>query len=205
MDNIYRAIKKEEINAGSIDEIRKEIENIGNVALIMKNFENDSLLHKKKFIKKQDNAEKLLKIKLLNSKIRERQEINEKLKILLYHLSLLKSTQLTKDYNAAKRCMHQFTTNDFTKISTVLRDINNFKSNIKELDKHYKELLTNYPLTLDYKLNIEFNYKNTLNNLFNINKKQKQITAALGKSFVKTAKELVKDEDYRDFVEGNKL
>lgn len=200
MDNIFRAIKKEEINT-SIDEIRKEIENIGNIALIIKNLEKSQLYKRKS----KKNSEKLLKIKLLSSKIRERQEINEKLKILLYHLSLLKSTQLTKDYNAAKRSIHQFTTNDFTKISTVLRDINNFKSNIEELDKHYKELLSNYPLTLDYKLNIEFNYKNTLNNLFNINKKQKQITSALGKSFVKTAKELIKDEDYRGFVERDRL
>jgi len=205
MDNIYKAIKKEKTRTSNIDEIRKDIENLENINFIVKNFEKDSLLHKKKFLKKANNSERALKIKLLNSKIRERQDINEKLKILLYHLSLLKSTPLTKDYNAAKRCIDQFTTNNMTKISIVLKEIDNFKNNIKELDTHYKSLLSNYPLTLDHKITAEFDYKNMLNNLFNINKKQKRITSVLGKSFVKTAKELIKDGDYRDFVEASEL
>jgi len=202
MDNIFRALKKEELNLDSINSIRKEIYKIENINNTIRNFEKTSLLHKKSVIKRSNPA-RALNTALLNSKIKERQEITEKLKILLYHLSLLKSTKLTKDYNAAKRCMHQFMTNNFTKVSVVLNDITNFKADIKELDKNYKELTNSHPLTLDNKLNMEFAYKGLVNNLSSINNKQKQITKILGKSFVEESKELINNEDYRDFVDKN--
>ena len=205
MDDIYRAMKKEELKLDSIDCMRKEIDKLGNPGFIIRDFEKTSLLHKNKFIEKQDNNKKMLKITIINSKIKERQEINEKLKILLYHLSLLKATKLTKDYNAAKRCMHQFMTNNFTNVNAVLRDIDNFKCDIKELDKNYRGLLIGYPSTLDYKITREFGYKNLIDNLSSMIKKQKQLTAAIGKSFVNSSRDLLNDLNYRSFINNKML
>lgn len=205
MDNIFRALKKDALSINSVEDIRKEIDKIGNISFVIDNFEKNSLIHKKSFIKKNGNSKNAISIKLLNSKIKERQEINEKLKILAYHLSLIKATKLTKDYNTARRCIHQFTTNEFTKVNKVLDDIDQFKNDISKLNKNYEEFLRDYPITLDYKITTEFAFKKTIEKLSNINKKQTQITSILGKSFVKSAKEIVNDKNYRKFIKDRKF
>lgn len=198
VENVFRAAREDTLTVESIDSLRKEIEDLENINLMVKEFEKTSLLHQKKFLKNRNIGDKALKIKLLNSKIKERQEINEKLKILLYHLSLLKSTLLTKDHNTARRCVQQFTTNDFTKISAVINDVDKFKKDIDELNRHYSYLLDSGSRSLDIKITGEFGYQDFITSLYGISRKQEMIVGAMGKNFVSTAKELINNDWYKN-------
>ena len=193
---------EKEVLLDNVGRIKDELDAIENMNLIVKEFEDKNILHRKKFLDNKGNAQLALKIKLLNSEIREKQEITEKLKVLLYHLTLLKAIPITKDYNAAKRCMDQFTKNNFVKVSVVLNDIDKLGQKIKNLEEHYSRLLGENS-SLDIKIDGEFQVKKLIENLALIKDKQQKITVAMSKDFVRTAKSLVNDDRYKGFLDGS--
>jgi len=153
------------------------------------------------FFSDRKNADLLLKIKLLNSEIKDKQEIHDKLDILCYHLGLLKTTKISKDYKSTKLCINHFTKNEFTKVEKVMEDVKNFGDKIKNLKNHYNSLLSQNPLTLDFKIHLEPEYKKHISFLEQINQKQKEILIHIGKNFVSATKELMKDKECKRFLE----
>jgi len=166
-------------------EIREELENLDEVNEIINNFQKFSELHDEKFLKQIYPQDIPLKISLTNSHLREKNEISERLREMHFNLSVLRSSALTNNKEKTLKMINNFLKSDYSGISIIISELNDFKGKIKNLDSHYKLLMNYIPKTLDHKLTTEYKYKKHISKLHSIHKKQKNIFVNISKLFVK--------------------
>ena len=80
----------------NLKEIREELDNIKEINHLVDNFQKFSDLHEKKFLKSVYKRDIPFKIKLLNAHLKEKNEISERLRSLLYNLSVLRISIISK-------------------------------------------------------------------------------------------------------------
>ncbi len=129
---------------------------------------------------------------MINSHLKEKDEISERLRALSYNLSILRSSVLTKDYRNTLKTINDFLKNDYSGVSVVIKELNDFKGKINELDNHYNLLMNYLPKALDYELTTEAKNKEHINKLQSVQQKQKEIFVNITKLFVKLSKVSIK-------------
>ena len=169
----------------NLTEIREELENLKEINEVINNFQKFSELHDKKFLKQVYNQDIPLNISLTNSHLKEKNEISERLRELHFNLSVLRSSTLTNNKEKTLKMINNFLKSDYSGISVLTNELNEFKGKIKNLDDHYKLLMDYIPKTLDHKLTTEVKCKGHINRLHSIHKKQKNIFVNISKLFVK--------------------
>jgi hypothetical protein len=176
----------------NLKEIRYELENIAEINEVVKSFQKSSELHSKEFLRDIYHQDIPMKIALLSSHLKEKNEISERLRALLYNLSTLRSSILTKDRKEALKIINDFLKNTYSGVSVIANELNDFKKKINKLDSHYRMLMSYVPKTLDYKLTTEAEYKKYIGTLHSIHQKQKEIFLNISKLFMKLSKVSIK-------------
>ncbi|MBL7054913.1 hypothetical protein ISS05_04100 [Candidatus Woesearchaeota archaeon] len=172
----------------NIIEIREELENLKEIKEVIDNFQKYSELHDKKFLKTVYQQSIPVEITLMNSHLKEKNELNERLRSLFYNLSVLRSSILTKDKEKTLKVINNFLKNDYSGIPAITNELNELKSKIKNLDDHYKLLMDYVPKNLEHKLTTEAKCKEHIDRLHSIHKKQKDIFMDISRWFVKLSR-----------------
>jgi len=176
----------------NLKEIREELENIKEINWIVDNFQRFSELHDKEFLKQVYPQDIPFKITLMNSHLKEKNEISERLRSLFFDLSVLRSSIVTKDKEKALKIIKNFLKNDYSGVSAITSELNDFKEKINALDEHYRLLMHYMPKTLDYKIKTEAKYNEHVNKLHSVHKKQKEIFVDIVRLFLKLSKSSLK-------------
>ncbi len=185
----------------SLKILRDQLESLQEPSVSCKKFEDASLIADKELQKNLSfsYASLPLKIRLTNSKIKETDEIKEKLEILCYHLSLLRNTTLTKDYKTAKKTIHKLFRDELTSMKVVISDIENFKKYIEELDIDLQKLLS-ATLPLDYKLTLEKEHKRHISGLKDAYAGHMSTLRNIGTLFLQLNKYIFNDSEFRTYL-----
>lgn len=187
-----KTVSKESLKLNSLRDVKVEIENIKDINHAIRNFERYSELHDKEFLKSLENQDIPMRITLLNSEIKEKSEINERLSELCYYLSTLNTAVLTKDRVRAKNIIKNAMTNEYAGIKTILSELKDFSDKITDAEKHYSMLMEFLPKGLDTKLTTEKKYKDHMKKLKSIHNRQKEIFVNTTKMFLKMSKKGLK-------------
>ena len=179
---------------GHFPEIKKELESLEEINELIENFEKNSIFHSNVFLKRAKNQHLAVKIKILNSELKEKNEINERLQSLGYNLGLLRMLQVVKDDKAFKKIKESFLTNDYSSIPVIIKELNNSKEKIDELENDYKALINQGYASIDFKVRHEHELDEHLKSLNNIHKKQKQLLKSMAIMFVKLSKNILKQK-----------
>lgn len=174
-------------------EIREELENLKEINHIVDNFQKFSDLHDKEFLKQVYHQDIPFKITLINSHLKEKNEINERLRELYFDLSVLRSSILTKDKEKTLKTINKFLKSDYSGVSIITDELNEFKEKINNLDEHYKLLINYVPKTLDHKITTEAKYKEHIDKLHSVHQKQKDIFMDTVRLFLKISKKGLKN------------
>ena len=142
---------------------------------------------------------------MLNSELKDKKEVKDKLEILCYHLGLLRTISLTKDYSPVKRIINQFIKNEYTNISVIIDDIKNLNKSIDNLNNSYSSLVDKLPKSMDLKLCDEFNYQKHIEKLKKINEKHKQLLFDISYLFIKLTRKLLKDKEFINNFNNNRI
>ncbi|MBS3102804.1 hypothetical protein J4458_05160 [Candidatus Woesearchaeota archaeon] len=173
-------------------EIKDELEKLGEINESVENFEKSSFFHSGFFLKKAKNRHLALKIKMLNSELREKNEICERLHGLAHNLGMLRTLLAVKDEKVFKRINDSFLTNDYSSIPVVIKELNDFKDKINELEKNYKSLINENYASIDFKVKHEEHLDRHLKNLHETHGRQKKLLMSMGVMFTKLCKDILK-------------
>ena len=179
----------------SFSEIKNKLENLEEIDGLIDNFEKNSIFHSEFFLKKAKNQNLALKIKILNSELKEKNEINERLQSLGYNLGLLRTLLIVKDDKVFKKIKESFLTNDYSSIPVIIKELNDSKEKIDELENDYKALINQGYASIDFKVRHEHELDEHLKSLNNIHKKQKQLLISMGLMFAKLVKDILKQKN----------
>lgn len=193
----YFNLSEKEKLIESFSEIKNELEKLEEINDLIENFEKNSLFHSEVFLKKAKNQHLALKIKLLNSELREKNEISERLQSLGYNLGLLRMLLVAKDDKVFKKIKESFLTNDYSSIPVIIKELNDFKGKISELENNYKALINERYASIDFKIRHEHHLEEHLKNLNNVHKKQKQLLSSMGIMFVDLCKNVLKQKNLK--------
>ena len=169
----------------NLKEIREELDNIKEINEIIDNFQKFSELHDERFLKQVYNQDIPLNISLTNSHLKEKNEISERLRELSFDLAVLRSSTLTKNKEKTLKTINKFLKSDYSGVSVIASELNDFKERISSLESHYKLLMNYIPKTLDHRLTTEYKCKKHINKLHSIHKKQKKLFISIAGLFVK--------------------
>lgn len=187
-------------------ELKNQLEALELPSELCKKFENlsfnDKQLHK--HLSNTPHAGMPLKIRLTNSKLKDADEIKEKLEILCYHLSLLRTTLLTKDYRTAKKAIHKLFRDELTSMGTVISDIETFKRHIDELDLDLQKLLK-ANVGLDYKLVLEKEHKRHVARLNHVYTQHSTMVKSIGSLFLEITKLMLADSEFKSFLSQEQI
>lgn len=175
-----------------LKQIKEELEDIKEINEIVDNFQEFSELHDKEFLKQVYPQDIPFKLALMNSRIKEKNEISERLRGLSYNLSVLRSSILTKDHKNTLKIINDFLKNDYSGVSAITDELNDFKEKINRLDSYYNILMNQMPKTLDHKLTTEQKQKGYINKLHSLHQKQKKIFINTSKLFTELSKNSIK-------------
>lgn len=190
----FNNLGKEEKFIENFTELKNELENLDEINELIDNFERNSFFHSKYFLKKATNQHLAMKLKLLNSELREKNEIFEKLHSLAYNLGLLRTVLFVKDENIFKNIKKSFLTNEYSSINVILKDLNNFKEKIIELETNYKALINENYSSVDFKVRHEHDLEEHFKKLNGIYEKQKLLLLSMGKMFVNSMDKILKNK-----------
>jgi len=179
----------------SFSEIKNKLENLEEIDGLIDNFEKNSIFHSEFFLKKAKNQNLALKIKILNSELKEKNEINERLQSLGYNLGLLRTLLIVKDDKVFKKIKESFLINDYSSIPVIIKELNGFKDKINEAESSYKNLINEKYSSIDFKVRHEHELEEHLKNLHEIHKKQKQLLISMGLMFAKLVKDILKQKN----------
>ena len=185
----------------NLQTLRNQLEQLEQPSAICNKFEQHSVLADKELHKniRHPHAALPIKIRLTNSKLKEADDIKEKLEILCYHLSLLRTTALTKDYKTARKAVYKLFHDKVTSMGAVISDIEDFKKHIETIDIDLKTLLSaNIPL--DYKLNLEKEHKRHVARLRNTYSEHSNILKNIGSVFVTFSRQMLSDNEFKSFL-----
>lgn len=190
----------------NLQQLKAQLEELELPSDICRNFErlsfNDKQLHR--HLADSPHSSMPLKIRLTNSKLKEADEIKEKLEILCYHLSLLRTTLLTKDYRTAKKAINKLFKDELTSMGVVLQDIDKFKGHIDELDADLLKLL-NANIGLDYKLLLEKEHKRHIARLNNVYSQHSTMVKSIGSLFLEITKQMLSDSEFKNFLSQEQI
>ena len=181
--------------------LKEQLEALEQPSELCRAFEQRSLLADKQLYHNLASAHASLplKIRLTNSKIKETDDIKEKLEILCYHLSLLRNTALTHDYKTARKAIHKLFRDELTSMGAVVSDIEDFKQHIDELDAELQKLLAT-GLPLDYKLQLEKEHHRHVARLRNTYEQHTQVVRNIGTLFLELSRQMLKDVEFQSFL-----
>ena len=187
---------KQENLIENFSEIKNGLWNLEETTDLIENFEKNSIFHSEFFIKKAKNHDIALKIKILNSELREN-KINERLQSLSHNLGLLRMLLAVKDDSVFKKINHSFLTNDYSSIPALIKGLNNFKNKIDKLEQNYKSLINERYASIDFKVRHEHHLEGHLKNLNDIHKKQKKLLVAMGVMFTNLTNSIIKQKNLK--------
>ncbi len=170
-----------------LQDLKKEVDSLRNIEEIVDGVSSLFQSVKKTGIK---TAPGMKQVQPLLSQLRHAQLINEKLSSLAYYLIQLKVTSITDDKKKNQYLASKFLKDSFLNLHTLIDQIKMFEQDIAMLTQVHIQLLQaaqNAPLEQSIVLQ-DPRYKFLINDLTNLNKKQKQYTRVIGKQFVVLAR-----------------
>jgi len=188
----FKNVDSKEELIESFSEIKNELENLEEINNLIDNFERNSIFHSEVFLKKAKNQHLALKIKMLNSELKEKNEINERLHSLGYNLGLLRTLLVVKDDKVLKKIKENFLTNDYSSIPVIIKELNNFKDKVNEVENSYNALINEKYSSVDFKVKHEHHLEEHLKNLDKVHKKQKKLLMSMGLMFSKLCKNILR-------------
>lgn len=181
----------------NFSEIKEELENLEEVNELIDNFERNSFFHSEFFLKNSENQNLGLKIKIINFELKEKNEINERLHSLGYNLGLLRTLLVVKEDNIFKKIKESFLVNDYSSIPVIIKELNEFKDRINELENSYNALINEKYSSIDFKVRHEHHLEEHLKDLNNVHKKQKKLLMSMGLMFTSSFKNILKQENLK--------
>lgn len=172
--------------------LKKELNDLQKINEIIKNFEEISEIHDKKFLKKIYDQNIVLKLKLMNSKLKEKSEINERLNEMYYQLTMLNTNSFYNDDKNVMKIIKDFLSSKYFGISTMVNELNDLKKQIENTDNYYQKLMKFIPNTLCNNLSTFEHYNKHIKKLRLVHKKQKVLFLNIVSSFVKASKSNLK-------------
>ena len=128
----------------------------------------------------------LIRLRRIASEITNKKAINDKLHTMHFSLNLLKNSA----EGSLKNAFAVFLYNDGTKISSMIDELNDFKSKLDRLEYYHSRLL---PKGLDNMLEMEKRRKR-MRELHSIRSRQKNALISAAKLFLKLAKNSIKSQ-----------
>ena len=181
----------------SYSEIKAELEKLEEVNGLIDDFERNSFFHCGFFTEKSKNKHLASKIKDLNLELREKDLINERLQSFGNNLGLLRTFLHIKDEFALNKVKHGFFVNDFSSIPVIIKELNDFKDKINNLEQNYKAMINEEHSSIDFKANHQHLLEEYLKNLHNIHNKQKLLFQSMGLMFTKHFKGILKRKNLK--------
>ena len=173
------------IESKSIEEIKKEIEDLSEYNLIFEELEQSAFFNPETSMHITNHD--FLQSRILISEILEKREISGRISNLSLNIESLKQASLENNDEKIKEKISLVLNNEYSSIKTIISELSSLKNKIDEFEKLHNGLLNSDLLSLDIKMLLEqdFRKKQNLDELFN---KQKGILMNLSKTFVKLAK-----------------
>ena len=175
-------------------DVRKELENVEELHGHIDDFERNSIFHSTVFLKKAKDQSAAMRVKMLNSQIREKNEITERLHELAHNLGMLRTLVFVKDEKAFSRIKDSFLTNEYSSIPVIAEELNDFRDKLDNLKKGYKAMINDRHASIDFKVKHEHHLDSHLKKLENVRKKQKALLVSMGLMFTKLSKELIRQK-----------
>lgn len=171
-----------------ISSLRDGLECLKEVDKMVECFEESSYLHDRQFLKCLPDQDIPVKIKLLNSQIKEKNEINEMLRESFFYLNRLRAAVLQKDNAAKRNVVTNFINNKYAGFGRIARELNDFKAAIDETDRHYSVLIGSLPKGIEHEISTVELCREHIEKLHNAQAKQKEIFTGIAKQFIKLGK-----------------
>ena len=188
-DHIRDVNNNTKLENKSFEETKKDLEELYEHNIIFEELEKTSFFETKNSIYIKNDT--FMQTRLLISKIKEKQEIPERLNSLSYNVGWLKAAILIKDNNIMNKAINNILKNEYSSINTIITELNSLKNKIDKLENLYSSLLNNNPLSLDIKILLEQDFENKYKKLNGLYNKQKNILFNLSNIFVKLTKDYV--------------
>lgn len=169
--------------------IKKELIELDKSSGVFENFEKESMAIDKDALSQIKEFSLLVKMRGLASEIRNKNKINEKLHSLHFNLNLLKNATISNDTSLIKNALDVFLHNEDTKIENIIKELNDFKSNLEDMKCCHSKLL---PKSLDNKIKTEVKYNKHIEKLHSVHKRQKDAFISTVNLFLKMTRKNVK-------------
>ena len=184
----------------SLSELKRRVESLEDSRKIVAEFEKSSVLHDQKFVRDNCIDDEYMRIKMINSRLKELNEIADKLDSFCHNLNSLNVSLFTKDFKTTRRLMEKVISGDYSSISLIMDDLKDFNSLVMELENSYNKILDKTTPDLEFKLNEEEKLRSHFEQLKSIHRTQKETMVSLTKLFTKTSKKILRDNNYRSFI-----
>ena len=177
----------------SLREVKKEVECLPNIKHSLEKLEENWLKASSPFLQDLDEAEKAelqQKLTSLNKnfeKVKQGQEINEKLRHYAKYLIELKLTTFNGDQSKSVIITDRLLNDDYLNLQQTINDFNQLKSNLNSFSDSYHKInkWLEHRLTLENSLLFnEMEHKLHFQTLMKTLEKQKKIMKNLGSQFV---------------------
>jgi len=176
----------------SYSEIKHELNNLGDAYDLIENFEKHSFFHNEFFHERSKNKHLVSEIKFLNSEIRDKDLINERLQSLGNNLGSLRTIQSIKDISVINQVKHGFFENSFSGIPAIINELKDFKDKLNKLEGNYYSLINEEYSSIDFKVRHQHHLEEHLKNLNKIYEKQNNLLISMGMMFTKHFKEIIR-------------
>jgi len=164
----------------SFSETKKDIEDLHEYDIVYEDLERSTLFKQGSMYV---NNEDFMKFRLIAYKIKDKQDITNKLNSLAHNISLLSSISPTKHQDFAIRIVK----NNFNSMHSIITDLSSLKNNSDKFENLHTTLM-NSGLSLDVKILLEQDFRNKHVKLNELYRKQKNIFLNLSGIFLKLVK-----------------
>ncbi|HLD43640.1 MAG TPA: hypothetical protein VJB08_06690 [Candidatus Nanoarchaeia archaeon] len=172
----------------SFVEIQTELDRISPLSSIIGDIETS--------LGKENKDLRHLKMKVLLSEMKGKEEIRNRLCLLTHHLGLLRKSLLINDRDKLLGSIAMFTKNPYARLSGVIQDVASLEKLIKEFDHNYETYVRQNATSLDHRLHLEKGYGEAMEQLQACLQGKKVVAASLGRMFVDLGRSLIrKDND----------
>ena len=135
---------------------------------------------------------KHLKMKVLLSEMKGKEEIRNKLALLTHHIGLMRKSLLINDKDKLLGSIAMFIKNPYARLSGVIQDITSLERLVKEFDHYYETYIRQNAQSLDHRLHLEKGYSQAMQQLNLCLRGKKVVAASLGRMFVEMGRSLIR-------------
>ena len=135
------------IESESIEEIKKEIENLSEYNILFEELEQSALFNPETSMHIANND--FLQSRILISEILEKREISGRISNLSLNIESLRQASLENNDEKIKEKISLILNNEYSSIKTIISELSSLKNNINEFGAHERDALARWRASLE--------------------------------------------------------